>query len=223
MAKNSTTEQLRKENAEETKTEMHTTKQMKMAEKRKQKQQVTMYQISEKILPYHAYRQVDSRTITLEARLGESIESDKKPHQIGAKTNDSEKQTDLLIQDDSEYADDARLFIANGNLEQMCERMGNYDISAQTRDLEIQWAKVPLLVHAGRGPKEELPLPLDQIRFSQGGTILGKEIYMTGNLNKAVEARIRNANNTWGQASRKIFRNKAFSRKIKTLLWNSLI
>ena len=76
------------------------------------------------------------------------------------------------------------------NHEQMCERLGNYDISTETSELKIQWINVLLLVHAGREPKEEMPPPFDRINFSQGGTILGKEIYMTRKLDKEVEARI---------------------------------
>ena len=122
-----------------------------------------------------------------------------------------------------EYADEAALFIENDNRDQMCERIGNYDISTEIRVRKIQWVKVRLLVHAGRAPREELPPPFDQIKIRQGGTILGDEIYMTGNLNRSVEARIKMANNTWKQVNRKIFRSNAFNRKIKRLLWNSII
>ena len=62
----------------------------------------------------------------------------------------------------------------------MCERKGNYDISTETREIKIQRAKVHLLVHTGREPKKETPPPFDQIKISQGGTILDNEIYMTG-------------------------------------------
>ena len=97
---------------------------------------------------------------------------------------------DLVIQDNVGYDDGATLFIENDTREQMCERMGNYDISTETREIEIQWAKVLLLAHAGREPKEELPPPFDQIRFIQRGAIMRKEIYMAGNLNNAAEERI---------------------------------
>ena len=80
---------------------------------------------------------------------------------------------DLLIEDDVEYADDAQLFMGNDNREQMCERMGNCDISTETRELKIQWPKVLQLVHAGRAPEEEMPPPFDQIRFVRWGAILG--------------------------------------------------
>ena len=60
----------------------------------------------------------------------------------------------------------------------MRERLGNNDISTETVALKIQWIKVLLLVHAGGAPKAEIPPPFDQIRFSQGGTILGNEIYI---------------------------------------------
>ena len=46
---------------------------------------------------------------------------------------------------------------------------------------------------------------------------------MAGSLNRAVEARIRQAANTWKQVNRKISRNKALSPMIRILLWNSPI
>ena len=82
------------------------------------------------------------------------------------------------------------------NREEMCERLGNYDVSTETRELKIQWGNVLLIVHTGREPKEELPPPFDKIKYSQCGTILGKEIYMARRQDKAVEARIQKATNT---------------------------
>ena len=46
---------------------------------------------------------------------------------------------------------------------------------------------------------------------------------MAGNLKKAADARIQKANITWRHVIRKIFRYKAFNRKIRITLWNSLI
>ena len=46
---------------------------------------------------------------------------------------------------------------------------------------------------------------------------------MTRKLDKAVEERIQKATNTWKHVGRKIFRNKAFIRKIKIVIMNSLI
>ena len=76
----------------------------------------------------------------------------------------------------------------------MCGRLGNYDISTETRGLEIQWIKVQLLVHAGKEPKAEIPPPFDKIKFSQGGTILGKATYIPRKKDKSSEARIRKRN-----------------------------
>ena len=42
------------------------------------------------------------------------------------------------IQDDVEYSDDAAPLIEQDTREQMFGRMGNYEISAETRDLKIQ-------------------------------------------------------------------------------------
>ena len=85
------------------------------------------------------------------------------------------------MQDDVEYADGAQLFMGKDTHGQMCERLGNCDISTETRELEIQWIDV-LLVHAGRDPEKDTPPPFDQIKFSRGGTILGKAIYMAKTL-----------------------------------------
>ena len=46
---------------------------------------------------------------------------------------------------------------------------------------------------------------------------------MTGSHTRAVEVRIKKANRTGKQVNRKIFINMAFSRKIKILLWNSMV
>ena len=46
-----------------------------------------------------------------------------------------------IIQNDIEYADDTQLLRERGTHGQMCERIGNYDISTETRELKIQWPK----------------------------------------------------------------------------------
>ena len=81
----------------------------------------------------------------------------------------------------------------------MCDRMGNYDITTETRELKMQWVRVHLLTHAGRGPKEELPPPFGRIKFTTGGTILGKEIYTKWNLANAVAERIKQETAHWGR------------------------
>ena len=80
------------------------------------------------------------------------------------------------IQDDVEYADDNTLFIEQDSHDLMCERMGNYDISTETRAQRIQRANVMPLTQAGRGPKAGLPPTFGQIKFRSGVTIIGKEI-----------------------------------------------
>ena len=47
----------------------------------------------------------------------------------------------MLIKDDIEYAHDASVFIQEVAHEQMCERMGNYDIITETIELKIHWRK----------------------------------------------------------------------------------
>ena len=80
----------------------------------------------------------------------------------------------LLIQDDVGCADGATLFMTRDNREQMCDRVGNYDISTEARELKIQWINVLLLMHAGIEPQEELPPPIGQIKFSTRGAIIGR-------------------------------------------------
>ena len=46
---------------------------------------------------------------------------------------------------------------------------------------------------------------------------------MTRKLDKAVEERIQKATNTWKHVGRKIFRKRAFCRKIRIAIWYSLI
>ena len=75
---------------------------------------------------------------------------------------------DLLRQCDLEYADDAALLIEQDAREQLRERVGNYDIETETRELRIPWADLLLLNHAGREPTSELPPPCDQIKISNG-------------------------------------------------------
>ena len=91
-------------------------------------------------------------------------------------TQPTQEITALLIQDDPEYADGAQLLIQRDTNEQLCKSIVNYDISTETRELKIQWAKLLQLIHAGRGPTEPLPPPFDQIIQGATGTILGKEI-----------------------------------------------
>ena len=53
----------------------------------------------------------------------------------------------------------------------MCERLGNYDISTETREPKIQWANALLIVHAGREPKDEMPpIRPDQIQPRRDNT-----------------------------------------------------
>ena len=83
--------------------------------------------------------------------------------------------------------------------------------------------ELPLQVHAGREQKEQTPPPFDQIRFARGVAITGNEIYMAGNLEKEVVARIQDARSAWRHVNRMIFRNKTFNHKIKITIRYSLI
>ena len=57
---------------------------------------------------------------------------------------------DQIIQNDIEYADEAKLLIEKDTHEQLCARIGSYDIETETRELKIQWGRVELLKHRKR-------------------------------------------------------------------------
>ena len=118
----------------------------------------------------HAYRPVGRWAIILGKRVQEPAEEEgksKKTQRLRTRTSrDGADPEDYIIPDDVEYADAAQLFIEKDTHGQMCERLGNYDISAETRELKIQWINV-LIVHLGREHKEEMPPPFGQIKFSQ--------------------------------------------------------
>ena len=105
----------------------------------------------------------------------------------------------------------------------MCERIGNYDISTETRELQIQWAKVQLLRHEKHKLRKSPPPPFGQIKQDRTGAILGREIRMAGSLTKAVAERIAKSQNAWGIVNIRLRRYKVINPRIKILLWNSLI
>ena len=86
---------------------------------------------------YHAYRQVETRTIVLRTRLQEPDDEGRKKQKLGTGTDGAATTpTDLLIQDDAEYSEDATLFVEKDSLGRMCERVANYGISEETRGLK---------------------------------------------------------------------------------------
>ena len=147
----------------------------------------------------------------------------KQRRRSGKTNNIAERQIGLLIQDDADYADGSTLFMESDNREQMCDRVGNYDIESETRRVEIQWINVLLLMRSGREPREDLHPPFGQIKFTAGGAILGKEIYMNRIPRQCRRGKNQASNPHMGKRSRKIFRNKAFRRKLNILLWGSPI
>ena len=101
---------MRKANASETKTEMHTTKQRRMDKRRKQKWRLPPNQISEKnpfIPSLSAGRLTNDHPRNTPAEIPRRRR--RKTQQLGTKTNNNEGRTDLLIQEDVEYADDTQL------------------------------------------------------------------------------------------------------------------
>ena len=110
--------------------------------------------------------------------------------QTGKSKQTVEGTENQIIQNDLEYAGDTQLLMGRDTHEQMCERIGNYDIETETRDLKIRCAKVDLLRLGRNKPTQPLPPPFDHIKQGIKGTILGKEISTNGGLTKSVAARI---------------------------------
>ena len=163
-------------------------------EEKKQRQEQANRQI---------WKKVDMETIILKTTY-RGINDKKERQYLHTRDTDmnqekGKRQDRQIIQNDLEYADDAQLFIEKGTRGQMCERIGDYDIATETRQLNIQWGKVELLRRVRRKLREKLPPPFDRIRHNHTGTTIGKEISMTGNLNKAVKRRIAKAKITWKQ------------------------
>ena len=96
----------------------------------------------------------------------------RKTQKLRTKTTNSDEETDLLIQDDAEYADDATLFVETDDREQMCERVGNYDIATETREIKIQFDNVLLLIHAWWRTEERTPTAIrpDKIHHMMDNT-----------------------------------------------------
>ena len=67
------------------------------------------------------------------------------------------------MQNDVDNADGAQLLIEKDTHEQMCARIGNYDIATETRELKIQWEKVKLL-RRKRHQLKRKPPPFGQIQ-----------------------------------------------------------
>ena len=61
------------------------------------------------------------------------------------KPNKPQKKRESDSTNDLEYAEGTHLLIEKDTHEQMCGRIGNYDISTETRELKIQWGKVEML------------------------------------------------------------------------------
>ena len=74
------------------------------------------------------------------------------------------KRDHQIVQNDLEFADDTQLFIAKDTHEQMCGRIGNYDISTETRHLAIQWGKLSCYDEKDTNWKNPPPRPL--IRYN---------------------------------------------------------
>ena len=147
------------------------------------------------------WQKVDRRTIIIETRLerseGTSRGKEIQEFQINETIRPIGGTKDQIVQNDVEYSGDAKLLISKDTHEQLCERIGNYDISAETRELEIQSIKVEILRRGENKLTRPLPAPFGQIKQKSTGTILRKEISTNGSLAKAVEARISEAQNTW--------------------------
>ena len=94
-------------------------------------------------------KKVDRRTIIIETHLEGSVwtQRGKEIHQVQTNeaTQTKEGTKHHIIQNEIEYADDTKLLIEKDTHGRLCERIENYDIITETRDLKIQWAIVEIL------------------------------------------------------------------------------
>ena len=93
----------------------------------------------------NTWKKVDTRTVILETSLTKTQDAKSgrgAQRFMTEKHNRQRRKKNQIVQNDLEYA---QLLMGSDTHEQMCERMGNYDIATETRELKIQWIKVELL------------------------------------------------------------------------------
>ena len=83
----------------------------------------------------------------------------KQKFQTGGTKQIPEEKENQIAQNGLEYADDTQLLIEKDTHEQMCAGIGNYDISTETRELKIRWAKVGILSRAAKKAQETIHTP----------------------------------------------------------------
>ena len=86
-------------------------------------------------------------------------ETGKQKFQTGETKQSPEEKENQIVQSDIEYADDTHLLIENDTHGQMCARIGNYDISTETRELKIQLGQSGTAETCDAQDKENIATP----------------------------------------------------------------
>ena len=95
----------------------------------------------------------------------------------------------------------------------MCERMGNYDIIADAGALKNTMAKCPSTNAKSTESGGTATTALWPGKIHKRRNNNRNEVYATGRLNQAVDARLAKSTKTWHQAGRGIFRHREVNRE----------
>ena len=135
-------------------------------------------------------------------------------------TDDEGTPADTNRADAVIYADDTNLLVEDDNDDEVDRRLCNYQLSADKRDLNIQWAKTKIVAS-----KKKLCLKNDDIKLIKietKGEALGKQIHANGKPSQAVLHRIKKANMAWGMCN-SFLRKRDVTKRIRLLMWNAVV
>ena len=132
------------------------------------------------------------------------------------------------------YADDTTLYIEERETNDMVEqKLQNYQIVLESRDLTNQWSKVVLITNRSGHSIREVDgsltklagykPPYDRVICKKDDRLLGKQVHATHNARKPVKHRIRIANGVFKQMTESIFKNPRYAEKTKLQVWNGII
>ena len=116
------------------------------------------------------------------------------------------------------YADDATLYIEERETNDMVEqKLQNYQIVLESRDLTNQWSKVVLITNRSGHSIREVDgsltklagykPPYDRVICKKDDRLLGNQVRATHNARKPVKHRIRIADGVFKQMTESIFKN----------------
>jgi len=130
-------------------------------------------------------------------------------------TPDETNRADAVI-----YADDTNLLVDDDNDDELDRRLCNYHLSADKRDLNIQWAKTKIVASRKnfRIKNDDIKL----IKIETKGEALGKQIHISGRPSQAVLHRLKKATSAWGTCN-SFLRKGDVAKKMRLLMWNAVV